>query len=68
MLMIISPLLDKTFSLLLRQSKAIIFPFTELPAITREEENEKRSFALSATDLFSFFTADIIKEDVVFTR
>jgi hypothetical protein len=65
----ISPLLGKTFSLLVRQSKAVIFPFTELPATTREEEKQEvESSTTSATNLFSLFTADIIKEDVVFTR
>ena len=43
-----------------------ILPFTEVPSFyTPREENEER---INAHDLFSQFTANIIKEDVVFSR
>lgn len=43
-----------------------ILPFTELPSFhTTRDDNEER---INAHDLFSQFTADIIKEDVVFAR
>jgi hypothetical protein len=47
----------------------ILLPFKELPCedafpINKEQKKEE----LGAVDLFSRFTADIIKEEVVFTR
>ena len=44
-----------------------ILPYKERPAV-QNNEKDKTSDKLGATDLFSLFTADIIKEDVVFTR
>jgi hypothetical protein len=41
-----------------------IYPFKEIPC----EENEEKKNAMDASKLFSYFTADIIKEDVVFIR
>ena len=47
-----------------------ILPFTETPSErqydgdSKEKDNDK----LQASDLFSMFTADIIKEEVIFTR
>lgn len=49
---------------LLKKSKATIFPFKETPAL----KNEKDENSNGPIELFSRFTADIIKEDVVFTR
>lgn len=46
-----------------------VVPFTEKPAndyFTEKKENGKGE--IKASDLFSFFTADIIKEETVFTR
>ena len=45
-----------------------IIPFTERPSANRmvTGENEKRN--LGAAELFSQFTANIIKEDKLFTR
>ena len=46
-----------------------ILPFTEKPSnsyLEQKEENNKSD--IQACDLFSFFTADIIKEEVIFTR
>jgi len=46
-----------------------VLPFTEKPSndeFIEKEENGKT--AIRAFDLFSFFTADIIKEETLFTR
>lgn len=43
-----------------------IMPFKEMPSVnTTGKENSDR---INAHDLFSQFTADIIKEDVIFAR
>jgi hypothetical protein len=52
---------------LLKKSKAAIFPFSEQPAVTKEQGREE-SKEITAIDLFSMFTADIIKEEVLFIR
>lgn len=44
-----------------------ILPFTEYPS-DRHSLNEEKKDGLEASDLFSFFTANIIKEEVIFTR
>lgn len=43
-----------------------ICPFTETPSADREKENENTT--TGAQQLFSLFTADIIKADQVFVR
>jgi hypothetical protein len=55
----------KTLIGLLKKSKATIFPFKENPAVTGNKEEEVKN---GPVELFSMFTADIIKEEVVFTR
>jgi len=48
-----------------------IKPFIERPSTDRQldsDDAKKQGQGLCATDLFSLFTADIIKEEVVFTR
>lgn len=48
-----------------------IVPFTEKPSVQAEpssEASENSDPIFSATDLFSLFTADIIKKEVLFTR
>ncbi len=42
-----------------------IVPFKEKPSDTK---NEGKTNALDASELFSLFTADIIKEDIIFIR
>lgn len=43
-----------------------IQPFTEMPSVNHMgNESEDR---ISAHDLFSHYTADIIKEDIIFIR
>jgi hypothetical protein len=49
-----------------RRLRAGMKPFTERPAEDRIEA--KRDNRIGAADLFSLFTADIIREEVVFTR
>lgn len=45
-----------------------ILPFTEKPSNLYNEEKEHPMNEIQASELFSFFTANIIKEDVVFVR
>ena len=46
-----------------------ICPFKERPSVDTKIRNEKKEDnSLKANDLFSIFTADIIKEEVIFTR
>jgi len=46
-----------------------ILPFTEKPSNAHFAQKEKvMSEEIEAYDLFSLFTANIIKEEVVFTR
>jgi hypothetical protein len=45
-----------------------IFPFTEKPSNEHFIQQDKAKDEIQASDLFSLFTADIIKEEVVFTR
>ena len=45
-----------------------IIPFQEMPSRNRYKNKDKNESGLAASDLFSHFTADIIKEDVIFTR
>jgi hypothetical protein len=52
------------YSALDRRSRAGIKAFPEKPS----EEKMGKKKKLEAADLFSLFTANIIKEDVVFTR
>lgn len=61
---IIKPLLEKTETML-RATRDTIFPFTEKPTKSPEESSTE---SIEASDLFSFFTADIIKQKVLFTR
>lgn len=57
-----------------RRSLAVmegILPFTETPSnsqYTTDEKDENSKNEMKASDLFSLFTADIIKEEIVFTR
>lgn len=45
-----------------------ILPFTEKPSAERAAEPQEKENRLCASELFSLFTADIINEQVVFTR
>jgi len=46
-----------------------ILPFTEKPSNKHlSERNETAKDEIPASDLFSLFTADIIKEEIIFTR
>ncbi|HJY23440.1 MAG TPA: hypothetical protein VJ279_11165 [Hanamia sp.] len=67
-----SSLLKKNF----KNSQAImegILPFTETPSFSHfedkfEDKEDGSRKEMKASDLFSLFTADIIKEEIVFTR
>jgi hypothetical protein len=65
----LSDAINKTAELL-KQTRATIFPFIERPADITEQKDEQppAKKRINATALFSFFTADIIKEEVLFTR
>jgi len=47
-----------------------VVPFSELPSSNKyqNEDDNKNKSTLAASDLFSLFTADIIRADVIFTR
>jgi hypothetical protein len=48
-----------------------ILPFKEKPSVdlnSSASENKDKKSTLNASELFSFFTADIIKEEITFTR
>lgn len=46
-----------------------ILPFTEKPSNNYSNEKEQHPMdGFQASELFSFFTANIIKEEVTFTR
>ena len=64
---IINPLLNEAKETL-RKTRASIIPFPELPGTERSSINNLAGDVIQADLLFSFFTADIIKESVIFTR
>jgi len=45
-----------------------ILPFTEKPSNQYSNEKEHPMNEIQASELFSYFTANIIKEEVVFVR
>jgi hypothetical protein len=45
-----------------------ILPFKEKPSSNPENKSDKSTNENKATDLFSLFTADIIKEEIIFIR
>lgn len=51
-----------------KKSKNDIRPFTERPSGNRMKAGSNDSGHLAAADLFSQFTANIIKENTLFTR
>jgi len=61
---------------LIRQATSVriseILPFSEKPSLDRNLDGAKRTEpkpdGLQASELFSIFTADIIKQDIIFTR
>lgn len=73
MIEMINPLLRKhAFSSLIKKSKELVLPFTEYPAENKypgaTNTEDRLSDKTNAVDLFSLFTADIIKQGVVFIR
>lgn len=64
---IILPAVGKTYNEI-KVTRAGIVPFTEHPDEERSGSNNSHETKINAAELFSFFTANIIKEEVVFTR
>ena len=58
----------KLASLVKKARLSEILPFTERPSEPAGTPGKGKTAELAASDLFSLFTADIIKEEVVFTR
>lgn len=58
----------KLVSILKHVKQNGFLPFTEKPSVERDFEKEEEKDSLNASDLFSIFTANIIKEEVIFTR
>ena len=54
---------------MLVNTRAAILPFCEQPAPNKDKDHaQDHSSELNAADLFSLFTAGIIKENVIFSR
>ena len=58
----------KIISYLQNVKLSSIKPFLERPSTDRILDQQEKKDELCAADLFSLFTADIIKEKVIFTR
>jgi hypothetical protein len=58
----------KIISYLQNVKLSSIKPFLERPSTDRLLDQQEKKDELCAADLFSLFTADIIKEKVIFTR
>jgi hypothetical protein len=58
---------EKVVALVKKTRLGEILPFTEKPSVSPDQSDTRKN-ELNASDLFSHFTANIIKEDVVFTR
>ena len=67
MIPLLQPII-KTTTTIVRATRNAITPFSEQPPANTEKENDDETANLKAFDLFSCFTADIIREKVVFTR
>ena len=68
------PVFNTTLKVI-RATRHAIMPFTQLPPKAECEDinqnidtNKNEDGAINASDLFSLFTANIVKQDVVFTR
>jgi len=60
---------EKSISAASKKSKLNdIRPFTERPSVNRMKTGLHEKGSLAAAELFSQFTANIIKEDTLFTR
>ncbi|MET0392434.1 MAG: hypothetical protein ABW019_04800 [Chitinophagaceae bacterium] len=51
-----------------QESINAVLSFTEKPSDERASDSGEEEGALTASELFAFFTADIIRQDVVFVR
>jgi hypothetical protein len=57
--------LNNVRNISIRAAKDTIIPFIEKPSLEKSIDSVSM---INANDLFSMFTADIIKEKIVFTR
>ena len=66
----IDPNTDKIkFLQVVKTTRVTILPFTEGPATNhRAKDKGKDKNSKNVNELFSIFTADIIREEVIFTR
>ena len=66
---IITPIFNKTVEIL-KTTRATILPFTERPSEENKglSDDKEACEEINATELFAIFTADIIKQKVLFTR
>jgi hypothetical protein len=60
-------ILDITLTEIKKTNLAEILPFTQTSALEQTKKCIEKGEVM-ATELFSFFTANIIKEEVIFTR
>jgi len=62
----------KTTLQVIRATREAIKPFTEMPPQSESQDIDEKERAkdsgINASDLFSIFTANIVKQEVVFTR
>ncbi len=70
MIKLLAPYLSHTKKILAKLHRYTIMPFIENPPMEKNNtvSNTPETKRINAAELFSMFTADIIKEEVVFTR
>lgn len=66
MKLLITPIFTRTLDML-KLTKTRVIPFKECPS-QETPSTDAQSSQIKASELFSLFTADIIKEEVVFVR
>jgi hypothetical protein len=61
--------LRKTLRAVVRKTKSGIMPFTEKPSVDAPSDGKSRTDnKMHASELFSQFTANVIKEEKIFVR
>jgi len=60
--------IEKKLSVIRKAALSQMLPFTEKPSEERQGDGMEKNNELGATELFSLFTANIIKEELIFTR
>lgn len=59
---------NRLASILKMAKKDTVMPFTEKPSDEKDGQAKGKGSPVDAFGLFALFTADIIKEDVIFIR